>query len=136
MVWSPKTKAKWNLLNNFIWRKSTFNVQLGIDIGRPLRTEIVHVQNRYYAKISWKGSRMFSLQYYSSLNCEHFGSKISSTSKLLLFFSTFILMPISYLGFNLFNDSLISIFWISLTPKNNRPIAIFCMTGLQKKLIR
>ena len=36
-------------------------VQLGIDIGRPLRTEIVHVQNRYYAKISWKGSRMFSI---------------------------------------------------------------------------
>ena len=24
MVWSPKTKAKRNLLNNFIWRKSTF----------------------------------------------------------------------------------------------------------------
>ena len=41
-------------------------------------------------------------------------------------------MPISYLGFNLFNDSLISIFWISLAPKNNRPIPIFCMTGLQK----
>ena len=25
MVWSPKTKAKRNLLNDFIWRKSTFN---------------------------------------------------------------------------------------------------------------
>ena len=26
MVWSPKTKAKRNLLNDFIWRKNTFNV--------------------------------------------------------------------------------------------------------------
>ena len=26
MVSSPKTKAKWNLLNDFIWQKSTFNI--------------------------------------------------------------------------------------------------------------
>ena len=27
MVWSPKTKAKQNLMNDFIWRKNTFTVQ-------------------------------------------------------------------------------------------------------------
>ena len=63
----------------------------------------------------------------------HFCFPLQTFSKI---FSTFILMPISYLGFNLFNDSLISIIWISLTPKNNRPIAIFCMTGLQKKFVK
>ena len=39
MVWSPKTKAKRNLLNDLLWRKSTFNKHIPIEFIENSREE-------------------------------------------------------------------------------------------------
>ena len=64
MVWTPKTKAKRNLLNDFIWQKSTFRFSISIAIGEKTKRALLSkywilMLRRVQCKYLWTKTKYF-----------------------------------------------------------------------------
>ena len=70
MVWSPKTKAKPNLMNDYIWQKNTSNIHmvLCLRIFCFKSTKVMNVT--YFTDVIWQLLNIYIyLSHPSQLNC-------------------------------------------------------------------